>query len=94
MQYESLEPQQLVVELRPGCGVAIGQVQTRDRQPAYLRFQIATVDVVGIARQASARLDRQAGAREDRHAIPALLAVPNRFVAKRTKFLLREALLR
>ena len=77
----ALEPAQLVVELRPGPRIAVGQVEAADQHAVDRRLDIAAVAVVGIARQAAPGLDRLAAARQDRDAVPALLPVPDRAVA-------------
>src|SRR3546814_12943618 len=45
---QPLEPLQLVVELGPGHGIAVGKINGCDGQPAHFGFQIAAVGVVGI----------------------------------------------
>jgi hypothetical protein len=47
---QALEPAQLVVELRPGCRIAIGKVEAPDEHAVDRRFNIAAVDVRRVAR--------------------------------------------
>ena len=79
---QPLEPAQLVVELRPGPRIAVGQVEAADQDAVDRRLDVAALRVVGIAGQAAPRLVDLADAAEDRDAVPALLAVPDRVVAQ------------
>ena len=55
---------------------------SRSATPLDGGLDVAAVQVVRIARQAAPRLDRLRAPREDRDAVPALLAVPDRAVAR------------
>ena len=62
MFLQPFEPAQLVIEFRARCRIAVRHVETSDDQAIDLRFDIAAVRVVGIARQAAADQRRLAGA--------------------------------
>jgi hypothetical protein len=47
-------------------------------EAADRRFYVAAMRVAGIARQAAAGFHRLGAAGEDRHAVPALLPMPDR----------------
>ena len=81
MSRQAFEPAELVVELRPGRRIAVGQVEAADQHAVHRCLDVAAVRVVGVARQAAAGLDRLGASREDGHAVPAFLAVPNCTVA-------------
>ena len=91
---QPLEPAQLVVELRPGRRIAVGQIEAADQHAVHRRLDVAAVRVVGVARQAAPGLDRLGAAREDGDAVPALLAVPDRAVAGLADRGFREPLVR
>src|SRR5271163_3375218 len=78
---QALEPTELVVELGPRRGIAVGQIKAADDDAVDTRLDVAAVRVLGIAGQAATTLDRFAAAREDRDAIPAFLAMPDWRVA-------------
>jgi hypothetical protein len=79
---ESVEPLELVVELRSRGGVSVGQVEAADGNAGYDGPDIAAVDVVGIARQAAVGLLGLFAPSEDGDAVPRLLTVPDRFLAR------------
>jgi hypothetical protein len=67
---QALEPFQLVVELRSGLRIAIGQVQAADDDPVHRGLDVAAVQVIRIAGQAAPAFDRFAAAGEDRDPVP------------------------
>jgi hypothetical protein len=89
---QPLEPLELVVELGAGPRIAVGQVEAADDDPADRGLEIAAVAVVGIAGQTAAGLVNLPDAAEDGDAVPALLAVPARRVARVGDGLRGEAL--
>src|SRR5215212_9373927 len=91
---KTLEPSELVVELRPGRRIAVRQIEAADDDAANCRLDITALRVLEVARQATPGLGRVGPAREDCDAIPTLLAVPDRAVARVTKRRNREPLLR
>ena len=91
---ETLQPAQLVVELRPGCGIAVRQIQAPDRQPMHRRLDVAAVEVFRISRQRAPHLHRLGAAREDRDAVPAFLSVPDHPVTGIPNGAFRKLLLR
>src|SRR5215218_5888209 len=91
---KTLEPSELVVELRPGCRIAVRQIEAADDDAGNCRLDIAALRVLGVARQPTPGLGRIGAPGEDCDAIPTLLAVPDRAVAGVTKGRRREPLLR
>ena len=79
---QPLEPAQLVVELRSGLRVAVGQVEAPDDEVAHLGLDVAAVIVVGVAGQRATDLDGRGALRQDRDAVPGTLSVPDRVVAR------------
>ena len=63
-----------------------------DPHAADVGLDIARLLVLGIARQPAPDFDRLDAVGEDRDAVEALLAVPDRLVADRLELLGREAL--
>src|SRR5262249_17310172 len=61
--------------------IAVRQIQAADRDSIDLRLDVTAVGVPGIAREHAADFRRVAAAREYRHAVPALLAMPDHPVA-------------
>ena len=93
MIHQPLEPAQLVIELGTGRRVAVRQIEAADNDPVDRRFDVAAVRIVRIAGQAAAGFHRLGAACEDRDAVPALLPVPDRAIARgadrgRGKFLI------
>jgi hypothetical protein len=77
---QPLEPAELVVELRAGCGIAVWKVQASDHHSIDRCLDVAAVAVVGVAWKSWTRFARLLIADEDRNAIPGFLAVPDRTV--------------
>ena len=77
---QSLEPAQLVVELRARCGIAVGQIEAGDVDAVDLRLDVAAVGIVRIAGKRAADLGRLRIAGQDRDPVPALLTAPDRSV--------------
>ena len=95
MFLKPLEPSKLVKETGAGCGIAIRKIKASDEHAVGLPLDIATMEIVRIARQVAANLDRISAARKNRDAIEALLAVPHDPVACLAnsglgKFVMRE----
>ena len=78
---QPLEPGELVVEFRPRLRVAVRRIERGDQHAVDRGLDIAALFVVGIARQFGAGDDRHHAARQDRDAVPGLLAAPHRLVA-------------
>ncbi len=91
---EPVEPRELVVELRSGGRIAVGQIEAGDDHPVHRRLDVAAVQVVRICGESSADLMQLPAARQDRHAVPARLSLPHRLIAERRDRLGREAVLR
>jgi diketogulonate reductase-like aldo/keto reductase len=82
MAVQSLEPLQLVIELRPRGGVAVKQVEAADRHAAREGLDVAALGVVRVARQAAPDLLGLLAPCEDGDAVPGFLAIPDRLVAR------------
>jgi hypothetical protein len=82
MLVEGVEPFELVVELRPGLRVAVGQVEAADEHAADDGFEIAALRVFLHARQATPGFDRLAPARQYGDAIPGALPVRDGAIAR------------
>src|ERR1700685_945546 len=67
---KALQPSQLVIELRPGRGIAVGQVEASYAHAIDRRLDVTAVQVLRIARQRATTLDRIRAAREDCDTIP------------------------
>src|ERR1700694_402168 len=83
---QPVEPLELVVELGAGLGIAVRQVQASDDDPLHRRLDVAALLLGRIAGKSSLGFDRIRILREDRHAVPRLLAVPYRAVARLADF--------
>jgi hypothetical protein len=70
------------------------QIQTRDQHAFDRRLDVAAVRILRIARQHATDLDRIRAAREDRHAVVALLTVPDHAVTGVANRALRKFFLR
>jgi len=82
VRVEVLEPGELVVELRSGLRIAVGQICGSDDQPLDLCLEIARLQIALIPRQAAANLYRPLALCEDRDAVMRALAVPERAIAR------------
>src|SRR4051794_20260954 len=80
MLCQPIEPAQLVIELRSRSGIAVWQIEASDDHAVDRRFDVAAVRIVRIARQAPADFHRLGGPRQDRHAVPAFLPMPDRAI--------------
>src|SRR5579872_2236037 len=81
MLCKSLEPAQLVIELWTRRGIAIRKIKACDEHAVDLPFEIPAMQIVRVARQFVANLDRIGAAREDRDTIEALLAAPDNTIS-------------
>ncbi len=79
---QAREPAEFVIELRAGRWIAVGKVKAANQHAIDGRLEVATVCVVWIAGKAPTTLAGIQTARENGDAIPALLAVPDRAVAR------------
>ena len=99
MRGQSIEPTQLVIELRAGGRIAVGQIQATDQYSVDCRLDVAAVRIIWIPRQAAPRFCWRFAARKYSDAVPALLAMPDRaltgfpdrglgkFIVRRLQFL-------
>ena len=79
---QAIEPGELVVELRPRLGIAVGQIDRGDEQPLDRGLDIAALAVLGIAGQGIARQHRLGALGQDGDAVPGLLPPPHRAIAR------------
>ena len=68
MFVKSFEPAQFVVELRPGCGITVGEIDAPNDDAVDRRLDVAAMRVVGIAGECAPAFDGYDAAREDRDA--------------------------
>ena len=80
---QPFEPGELVVEFRPGLRIPVRRVEAADQDPADRGFEVAALPVGRIAGEGGARDERRGAARQDRDAVPALLALPDRAITRR-----------
>src|SRR5205823_2918038 len=73
--------------------IAVGQIEARDNDVADHRLDIAAVQVLRVSRQHTSSFERLCSPREDRHAVPAFLAVPDEPVSCIAYLSLGKALL-
>src|SRR3954464_7131312 len=81
MRVEALEPGELVVELRSGLRIAVGQICGSHDQPLDLCLEITRLQIALIPRQPAANLYRPLALGEDRDAVMGALAGPERALA-------------
>jgi hypothetical protein len=77
---QAFQPSELVLEFGTWLRVSVWSVDRRDEHAVYGRLEIAALTVGCIAWQVRAGHDWRPS-REDRHAVPALLAAPDRVIA-------------
>ena len=46
MRCQPIEPAQLLIELRAGCRISVGQIQATNQYPIYRRLDVAAVPVI------------------------------------------------
>ncbi len=78
---EAVEPGQLVIELGARPGIAVGQIEAGDDYAFHRRFQVTTLGIVLHPGQAPANLQGLIVTRQDGHAIPGGLPIPEGAVA-------------
>ena len=88
MPDESFELCQLVVELRTGAGVAVREINAGNDDTLNSRLDVASMRVLGIARQSSAYFEGCIASREQRDAV--LLSDDQTAVTRRFEFRSRE----
>ena len=89
-----LEPPQLVIELRAGCRIAVGEIETTYDEAVDVRFEVTAVGVIRIAGQAAPPLDGHGTLRQDRNAVIGFLAVEDCAVPGLRNRFLRELFIR
>jgi hypothetical protein len=92
MFLQPFEPAQLVIEFRTGRRITVWQIETSYDQAIDLRFDIAAVRIIRVARQTAADQRRLVGALQDRHPISGFLAMPDGAIAGRADRGCREFL--
>ena len=100
MRDQPLEPAQLVIELRPGRGIAVGQIEAADQQPVDRGLDIAAVQSssdrrAGRAASRSAprrgrgwrRRSSSSGRARSRHSPPRAIGAVGKFLVRRLQLL-------
>src|SRR5260370_28388894 len=85
MGNEALKPDQLVVEFRSRLRIPIGEVDGSDQDSLNSRFDVAGLVIFSISRQACAGQHGSVVSRENGHAIPGTLSLPDCFVPESSK---------
>src|SRR5882672_11447233 len=80
MGNEALKPGQLVVEFRSRLRIPIGEVDGSDQDSLNSGFDVAGLVIFRISRQTCAGQHGSVVSRENRHAVPGTLPVPDCFV--------------
>jgi hypothetical protein len=93
MRREPLKPAKLVVELRTGRGIAVGQVEATDDGIIDQCLDVAAVGVLGVLGKRAPDLDRLGTSGENCDTVPALLPMPDRAAAGTADCVNREPLL-
>ncbi len=78
---QPFEPGELVLEFRSRLRVAVGQIQTADQHAMHRGLDVAALLVAVVAGQPTPAFDRIGPARQDCHAVPRFLAVPDRAIS-------------
>ena len=87
---EGLEPSELVIELRPGLRISVGQIQTSHQHAVRGRFKVAALLSRWVIGQAAANLQGLRPASKDGDAIPRFLPMNQSTVARLLNGVLRE----
>ena len=87
MRDQTLEPCQFVIELRTGLRIAVWEI---DQDSIHCRLDVARLAILRITGQARPSQHRIVAPREDRHAVPGTLALPDCTIAKGSKGLCRK----
>ena len=85
MPDQPFEPGELVVEFRSRLRIAVGQIDRGDDDAVDGGFDIAALEILGIARQVDGGQHRFVSSCEDCDAVPVLLAAPDCRVARVAK---------
>jgi hypothetical protein len=85
MGNEALKPGQLVIEFRSRLRIPIGEVDGTDQDSLDRRFNVAGLMILRISRQACASQHGNVVSRENGHAVPGALALPDCFVTESPK---------
>ena len=82
---KTLKPSQLVIEFRSWLRISIGEVDGSDQDSFNSRFNIASLMILGVSRQACAGQHGKVVSRENGHAVPGTLPLPNCFIPNVSK---------
>src|SRR5207249_12097593 len=85
MGNEALKPGQLVAEFRSRLRIPVWEVDGSDQESVNSRLNIAGLAIFRIARQACAGQHRGVVSRENGHAVPGTLPLPDCLVPKTLK---------
>src|SRR5258708_5115790 len=85
MGNEALKPGQLIVEFRSRLWISVGEVNGSDQDSLNSRFDVASLVISRISRQACAGQHGSVVSRENCDAVPGTLPLPDCFVAESPK---------
>ena len=85
MGSEALKPSQLVIEFRSGLRIPIGEVDGCDQDSLNRRFNVASLMIFRISRQTCASQHGNVMSRENGHAVPRALPLPDCFAPESPK---------
>src|SRR5258708_34930149 len=85
MGNEGLKPDQFVVEFRSRLRIPVGEMDGSDRASLTSRFDVAGLVIFRMSRQACAGQHGSVVSRENGHAVPGTLPLPDCFVTKSSK---------
>ena len=87
---QTLEPRELVIELRPGLRIPVGKVDGRHGQAFDFRFEVASLAVSRIAAQTPSNFPGRFAFRQNGNTVVRPLPMPDRAVARALDRLHRE----
>jgi hypothetical protein len=82
---EALKPGQLVIEFRSRLRIPVGEVDGSDQDSLNRRFNVASLMIFRVSRQACAGQHGNVVSRENGHAVPGALPLPDCFVPESPK---------
>jgi hypothetical protein len=82
MGNEALKPGQLVIEFRSRLRIPIGEVDGSDQDSLNRRFNVTSLIIFRISRQACSGQHGNVVSRENGHAVPGALPMPDCFVTE------------
>jgi hypothetical protein len=82
---EALKPGQLVIEFRSSLRIPVGEVEGSDQDSLNSRFNVASLMIFRISRQACAGQRLNVVSRENGHALPGTFPLPDPFMPESPK---------